>query len=142
MACSDGSKKLRNKTMTTAIREKYQLYLFYLIIEMLTEEITDLIKLGISPIGIGYVKPLSKDVQWKIIPLLSEIEESVKETTLKMIEESVPSVSHKDTVTDWMQPIIEELIIRASALREIYGDTTENVIGLLHKIENILAEGN
>ena len=128
--------------MTTAIREKYQLYLFYLIIEMLTEEITDLIKLGISPIGIGYVKPLSKDVQWKIIPLLSEIEESVKETTLKMIEESVPSVSNKDTVTDWMQPIIEELIIRASALREIYGDTMENVIGLLHKIENILAEGN
>ncbi len=61
MGCRDGLRRSRNRDMT-AINKKYALYLLHLLIGVITEEMNELIRYGIPPIGVGYVMPLKKDL--------------------------------------------------------------------------------
>jgi hypothetical protein len=126
--------------MAATINEKYALYLLHLLIGVMNEEMDELIRYGVPPIGVGYVMPLKKDLQDKILTLLTKIDEIIKEAALKMIEDSVVSKGEKDGTNKWVKAMLEELKDRASLLSGIYGDEVEKVNGLVHEIEMLLDE--
>jgi len=124
--------------MAATINEKYALYLLHLLIGVMNEEMNELIRYGVPPIGVGYVMPLKKDSREKILTLLIKIDEIVKEAALKMIEDTVALKEDKDEMNEWTRAMLEELKTRASSLRGIYGDEMQKVIVLLHEIKEIL----
>jgi hypothetical protein len=126
--------------MAATINEKYALYLLHLLIGVMNEEINELIRYGIPPIGVGYVMPLKKDSREKIFTLLIKIDEIVKEAVLKMIEDTVVSKEEKDETNKWIKAMLEKLKDRASSLSGIYKDEMEKVNGLIHEIEMLLNE--
>jgi hypothetical protein len=126
--------------MAATINEKYALYLLHLLIGVMNEEMNELIRYGVPPIGVGYVMPLKKDLREKILTLLIKIDEIIKEAALKMIEDTVVSKEEKDGTNKWVKAMLEELKDRASSLSGIYGDEVEKVNGLVHEIEMLLDE--
>jgi hypothetical protein len=106
----------------------------------MSEEMDELIRYGVPPIGVGYVMPLKKDLQEKILTLLTKIDEIIKEAALKMIEDSVVLKEEKDGTNKWVKAMLEELKDRASLLSGIYGDEVKKVNGLVHEIEMLLDE--
>jgi hypothetical protein len=126
--------------MAATINEKYALYLLHLLIGLMNEEMNELIRYGVPPIGVGYVMPLKKDLREKILTLLIKIDEIIKEAALKMIEDTVVSKEEKDGTNKWVKAMLEELKDRASSLSGIYGDEVEKVNGLVHEIGMLLDE--
>jgi len=118
--------------------EKYALYLLHLLIGVMNEEMIDLMRYGVSPIGVGYVMPLKKDLREKIFTLLIKIDEIIKEAALKMIEDTVVSKEEKDETNKWIKAMLEILKGRASLLSSIYEYEVEKISSLVHEIEKLL----
>ncbi|MBM4140779.1 MAG: hypothetical protein FJ242_04680 [Nitrospira sp.] len=98
----------------------------------------DLMRYGVSPIGVGYVMPLKKDLREKIFTLLIKIDEIIKEAALKMIEDTVVSKEEKDETNKWIKAMLEILKGRASLLSSIYEYEVEKISSLVHEIEKLL----
>jgi hypothetical protein len=126
--------------MAATISDRYALYLLHLLIGVMNEEMNELTRYGIPPIGVGHVMPLKKDSREKILDLFIEIDGIIKEAALKMIEDTVVLKEDKDEMNEWTRAMLEELKTRASSLSAIYGDEMEKMNGLIHKIEAILDE--
>lgn len=124
--------------MAATINEKYALYLLHLLIGVMNEEMIDLMRYGVSPIGVGYVMPLKKDLREKIFTLLIKIDEIIKEAALKMIEDTVVSKEEKDETNKWIKAMLEILKGRASLLSSIYEYEVEKISSLVHEIEKLL----
>ncbi len=126
--------------MTATVNEKYSLYLLHLLVGLMYEELYELMRFGIPPIGVGHVIPFGKDLQEKILSLLKKMDEIIKGTALKMIEDTVVSKEEKDETNKWIKAMLEELKDRASSLSGIYEDEMEKINGLIHEIEMLLDE--
>jgi len=126
--------------MAAAIRERYALYLLHLLIGVMNEEMNELTRYGIPPIGVGHVMPLKKDSREQILDLLIKIDGIIKEAALKMVEDAVVLKEDKDEMNEWIRAMFEELKTRASSLSGIYGDEMQKVNGLIQRIEAILDE--
>ena len=126
--------------MAAATSDKYALYLLHLLIGVMNEEMSELTRYGIPPIGVGHVMPLKKDSREKILDLLIKIDGIIKEAALKMVEDAVVLKEDKDEMNEWIRAMFEELKTRASSLSGIYGDEMQKVNGLIQRIEAILDE--
>jgi hypothetical protein len=124
--------------MAAATSDKYALYLLHLLIGVMNEEMSELTRYGIPPIGVGHVMPLKKDSREKILDLLIKIDGIIKEAALKMIEDTVVLKKNKDEMNEWIRAMLEELKTRAASLSGIYGDEMQKVVVLLHEINEIL----
>jgi hypothetical protein len=121
--------------------DKYELYLFHLLLGIAYEQAFDLVKFGIPPTGVGHVSPLKKELQDKILPLFLEIDGVVKDACVKMIEESVSANDNGDAAVLWTKTIVHALKMRSSLLLKAYGSEMENVRKALDEIDGILDEG-
>jgi hypothetical protein len=122
-----------------AMSEKYRLYHLHLFVEVMTEEIGELMRYGVSPLGVGYVEPLKKDLQKKIRPILMKIADCVKDAAEKKIEDGVAAPDEPFTSEEWVRTMFEELRTRVSALDDAYGQDINPVMALIHQMEDILA---
>lgn len=121
--------------------DKYELYRLHLLLGIAYEEVFDLVKFGIPPMGVGHVAPLKKDLQEKILPLFLEVDGVVKDACVKMIEESLAEADNDDDAILWMKTIVQALRMRASSLMEAYGSEMERVGKSLDDINGFLDEG-
>ena len=122
--------------------EKYRLYHLYLFVEVMTEEMNELMRFGVSPLGVGYINSLNKDQQDKLRPLLMKIADCVKDTTEKIIEEGVAAPDTPVTSEEWVRIMLEELRTRVSAIGDTSAQELKGVTGLLHEMEDILEGKN
>lgn len=123
------------------ISDKYELYLFHLFLGVIRDEMLDLARFGIPPIGVGQVTPLDKEPREKILDLVLKIDVVVKDACVRMIEESASATHNDDETRQWIKTIIDALKRRASLLMESYGMEMGEVEGLLHEIEEVLDRG-
>ena len=126
--------------MAERMSDKYELYLFHLLLGIAYEETVDLVKFGIPPIGVGHATPLKKELQEKILPLFLEMDEIVKVACVNMIEESVSVNDNGDDAVPWMKTIGQALRMRSSLLMRAYGNEMEKVRGLLGEVDKHLDE--
>jgi len=124
--------------MAEKMSDKYELYLLHLFVGVMYEEMYELIRFGIPPIGVGHATSLEKDLQEKILPLFIKIDEFIKETALKMIGDSVSTKEDENDALQWVNVMLEELKRRVSFLRSSYGKEMEQVTALLQEIDEIL----
>lgn len=122
-----------------AMREKYRLYHLHLFAEVMIEEMSELLRSGFSPLGVGHVMPLAKELQKKIDPLLMKAADRIKEASDKMIAESVAARDKGSTPVEWMRTMLEELRTRVSAIETPYALELGSVTGLIREMEDILA---
>lgn len=127
--------------MAERMSDKYELYRLHLLLGIAYEEVFDLVKFGIPPMGVGHVAPLKKDLQEKILPLFLEVDGVVKDACVKMIEESLAEADNDDDAILWMKTIVQALRMRASSLMEAYGSEMERVGKSLDDINGFLDEG-
>jgi hypothetical protein len=125
-----------------AMREKYRLYHLHLLTEVMIEEMRELIRYGVSPLGVEYVPPLEKERQEKLRPLLTKLAESIKEAAGKMIEDGVAAPHGSLTSEEWLRIMLEELRMRVSTIGDSYAQELKGVTGFLHEMENVLAGKN
>lgn len=122
------------------MNEQYRLYLLNLLVEVMTDEINELMRYGISPLGVGTVRPLDKERQNAIRPLLEKLSDAVRESTVKMIKETVIPANEESTAEEWIKIMLEELKMRASTVGGAYAHELQGVNGMILEMENILAE--
>lgn len=125
-----------------ANREKYRLYHLHLFAEVMIEEMSELMRSGVSPIGLGYVMPINKDQREKLHPILEKTADRIRETTEMIIEESASSSNETDTSEEWMRMMLEELKMRVSTIGDVYALELKDIVGLINEIEDILTESN
>jgi hypothetical protein len=123
--------------MAATINDRYALYLLHLLIGVMNEEMNDLMRYGIIPIGAGRVTPIKSDLRQKIFDLFIRMDETVKNAALRMVEDSV-SAQEENNALQWMHVMLEKLRERVSTLRGSYGDVMEEVTLLLNEIDKIL----
>ena len=119
--------------------EKYRLYHLHLFVEVMTEEMGELMRYGVSPLGVGYVRPLEKERQKKLRPLLTKLADHIKEASEKMIAESVSAHDKAATPEEWMRTMLDELRTRVSSLDDAYRQDINLVTALIHGMEDVLA---
>jgi hypothetical protein len=124
-----------------AMSEKYRLYHLHLFIVLMMEEINELIRYGIAPLGFGYVRPLKMELQEKIRPLLEKISDFVREATTNMIEKTATPAGDEVEAEDWIRVMLEELKTRVSPVGDDYGNEMKKISSLLLEISAIL-DGN
>ncbi len=124
--------------MAQRMSDKYELYLFHLLVGIAYEEANDLARFGIPPIGVSRARSFKKDLQEKILPLLTEIDEVVREACLEMIKESIPDKDDPPDAISWMKTIVNSLKMRSSLLLEAYGKDMEKARTLLDEIDGLL----
>jgi hypothetical protein len=127
--------------MVEKMSDKYELYLFHLLLGIAYEEAFDLVKFGIPPTGVGHVTPFKKALQEKILSLFLETDGIVKGACIKMIEESVSEADDGSDAIPWMKTIVHALRMRSSLLMKTYRDEMGRVSRLLDEIDGILDEG-
>lgn len=125
--------------MIASISERYALYLLHLFIGVMTEEMDDLARYGITPVG-GQAAPLEKDLQEKIFPLLAKLDEVLGEAVREMIAESASEKGGRDETVSWIKAMLGELERRISFLGAGYKSTIEKTKELINEIEQLMAE--
>ncbi len=124
--------------MATTISENYRLYHLHLFVEVMTEEMGELMRYGVSPLGVGDINPLNKDQQDKLRPLLMKIADCVKDATEKIIEEDVAAPDQPVTVEEWMRIMLEELRTRVSAIGDAHAQELKPVLRLIDEMNDNL----
>ncbi len=119
--------------------EKYRLYHLFLFVEVMTEEMNELMRYGVLPMGVGYVRPLEKERQEKLRPLLTKLADRIKGALENMIAESVTALDKADTPEEWMRTMLDELRSRVSVLDDAYRQDINLVTALIHEMEDVLA---
>jgi len=119
--------------------EQYRLYLLNILVEVMTDEISELMRYGISPLGVGNVRPLDRKRQKVIRPLLEKLSNTVREAAVNMIKEDVIPVDEEGTAEEWINIMLKELRTRVSTIGSAYADELQDVNGMLREMENILA---
>jgi hypothetical protein len=123
--------------MAAAISDRYALYLLHLLIGVMNEEMNDLMRHGITPIGVGRITPLRTDLREKMLDVFIRMDETVKNAALEMVKDSV-STKDENAALQWMHVMLEELKKRVSSLKGTYGDEMEKVAMMLDEIDEIL----
>jgi hypothetical protein len=123
--------------MAAAISDRYALYLLHLLIGVMNEEMNDLMRYGITPIGVGRITPLRTDLREKMLDVFIRMDETVKNAALEMVKDSV-STKDENAALQWMHVMLEELKKRVSSLKGTYGDEMEKVAMMLDEIDEIL----
>ncbi len=124
--------------MAATINEKYKLYYLHILAEVMIEEMNELMRFGVSPLGVGYVQPLKQDVRQKVGPLLAMLADLTRDATEKMIQESMTADVNAETAEDWMKIMLIELEKQAASVGGAYAHEVEEVRGLLDQIRAIL----
>ncbi|MDA8157228.1 MAG: hypothetical protein M0Z52_12390 [Actinomycetota bacterium] len=129
--------------MTASITERYALYLLHLYVGVMTGEMDDLARYGITPVG-GRTAPLKKDLQEKISLLLAKLDEVLGEAVREMIAESASGIVSgrlgREETTAWIGAMLEELERRISFLGTAYKNNIERTKDLINEIEKLMAE--
>jgi hypothetical protein len=123
----------------TTVNEKYALYLLHLVVEMMSGEMQELVRYGVSPNGIGYMQPLRKDLQEKILTLFEKIDELAWDATVKMIKK-VAAPKTEEQVTEWIMAMLAVTRVLASMVGDTYGVERDKIMGLINDAEKILRE--
>lgn len=128
--------------MTASINERYALYLLHLYVGVMTEEMDDLARYGITPVG-GRTAPLKKDLQEKISLLLAKLDEVLGEAVREMIAESASGIVSgrvgREEPTAWIGAMLEELERKISFLGADYKSTFEKTKELINEIKKLMA---
>ena len=124
--------------MAATISEKYRLYYLHIIAEVMIDEMNELMRYGVSPLGVGYVQPLKQDARRKIGPLLALLGDRTRDATEKMIRESINADVSAEKAEDWMKIMLVELEKQAASVGGAYAQEAEEVRGLLSQIRDIL----
>ena len=125
--------------MTASINERYALYLLHLYIGVMTEEMEDLARYGITPVG-RQTAPLEKDLQEKISPLFAKLDEVLGEAVREMIEKSASGKGDREETEAWIRAMLEELERKISFLGADYKSTFEKTKELINEIRKLMAE--
>ncbi len=118
--------------------EHYHLYLLNLLVEVMTEEINELMRYGISPLGVGNVRPLDKELQNAIRPFLEKLSDTVREAAVTMIKEAVLPADEETTSEEWIKIMLEELRTHLASIGGAHEQELKNVPALLDQIEGAL----
>ena len=108
--------------MTASINERYALYLLHLYVGVMTEEMDDLARYGITPVG-GQTAPLGKGLQEKISPLFAKLDEVLGEAAWEMVEKSASGKGGGEKTEAWIGAMLEELERKISFLGADYKST-------------------
>ncbi len=122
-----------------AMSKKYRLYHLLLFAEVVIEEMNEVMRYGVSPLGVGYMEPLKKDVQVKIRSTLIKIEECVNDAAEKMIKNDVAAPDGSLTSEEWLRMMLEELRTRVHAIETPYAQELKPITGLIQEMNDILA---
>ena len=125
--------------MTASISERYALYLLHLYIGVMTEEMDDLARYGITPAG-GQAAPLEKDLQEKIFPLLAKLDEVLGDSVREMIAESASAKGGREETVAWIKTMLGELERRISLLGAGYKNDIKKTKELINETEKLMAE--
>jgi hypothetical protein len=123
--------------VAATISEKYRLYYFHLLVEVMIDEINELMRYGVSPFGVGDVQPFKQDLRKKIGPILAMLADRTRGAAEKMLQESM-TTDNAATAEDWMKIMLVELEKQATSVGSAYAHELENVKGLLNQIREIL----
>jgi hypothetical protein len=123
----------------TTVNEKYALYLLHLVVEMMSGEMQELVRYGVSPNGIGYMQPLRKDLQEKMLSLFEKIDVLVRDATVKMIEKAA-TPGNEEQVTEWIRAMLTKTRVLASMVGDTYGVERDKIMGLINDAEKILRD--
>ncbi len=118
--------------------EHYRLYILNLLVEVMTEEINELMRYGSAPLGVGNVRPLDKERQNAIRPLLEKLNDTVREAAVTMIKEAVLPADEETTSEEWIKIMLEELRTRMASIGGAHEQELKNVPRLLDQIEETL----
>jgi ABC-type enterochelin transport system substrate-binding protein len=127
--------------VAATISEKYRFYYLHLLTEVMIDEMNELMRYGVSPLGVGYVQPLKQDVRQKISPLLAMLADRIRDATEKMIPKSTTTDVNAETAEDWMKIMLAELEKQTASVGSVYAHEREKVRGLLNQIKEILNKG-
>jgi hypothetical protein len=120
------------------VREKYALYLLHLVVEIMSNQAHELVQYGVSPIGCGHMRPLSKNLQENVLAIFAEIGDLTQDTTVKMIEES--AAPGEEQAVEWIKTMLAEIRTLTSLVGDTYGVERDKIRDLINDAEKILLD--
>ncbi len=117
--------------------EQYRLYLLNITAEVMSDEIHELMRYGISPLGVGKARPLNKERQKALRPLLEQINDSIRQAATNMIEKAV-TLDDEATAEEWIELMLAELENRSASVGGESAQELDNVKKSINQIRQIL----